>query len=105
MDEFLNRLIADGIVATDDEVQAHKAEILGRAKDLVTAAGAQIKSAVNASIGEDNLGLFGNPIKPALENAIDDFIDKMIDDFDASEGVWLSKIAAAAQEYAITLSK
>ena len=104
MDEFLNRLIADGIVATDDAVQAHSAEILGRAKDLVAAAAAQVKTSINSAISSDDLGFLGNPIKPALIKAIDNFVDNTVSDFNANEAAWLQKIVAAAQQYAVKIN-
>jgi hypothetical protein len=100
MDEFLKRLLADGIVATDDEIDAHRAEILGRARDFVTKMGATLKANIDATIATDDFGFFGNAVKPALTKALDNLIDKKVNDFVDSENVWLTKIIDSAKQYA-----
>lgn len=101
---FLKRLLADGLVVTDDAVDAHRTDILAHGHAMLAAAAANVKKTAGDAIGAADLGFFGNRMKGTLVTGLGQAVDKAVADLTVDEDAWLAQLVAAGRQYALSLS-
>lgn len=103
LDEFFKKLLASFILASDDEVAAHKDEILAFAANEGVTLSTHSQQLIDAAIDKSNWGVFGGPIKATLTNGINQSISNLTSEAQAQEAQLLALIVAGSRNYAKSL--